>query len=364
MHIGIEASRANKPNKTGVEWYAYHIIQELKKITALDSNSWSLYTQTKLKNGLEISPKNWEEKRLNWPFPYGWTQIRLSYEMMHVPSHVLWLPGSTLPRVIAKKTVVTVHDIGFHRYPAVYKKRQIAIHEFAMREIKERDVRVVTVSEFSKKEIVDVYGIDPEKIFVTYNGVDHALYFPQRTEKQNYFLCIGRLEKKKNILNLIRAFNMYKKAETGFDGTKHKLYLVGIPGNGFEEISQAIHASPYAKDIIEKGYILESELPHMIRAATALVHPAFYEGFGIPPVQAMACGIPVISSNIPVLSEILGDAALYHDPVDIQTLAEHMIRIRQDADLVEQLRIVGIERASRYTWGETAKKTLVALTQW
>ncbi|MCI0479702.1 glycosyltransferase, partial [Candidatus Uhrbacteria bacterium] len=222
MLIGIEASRANKPEKTGVEWYAWHLIRELKGLTADDGHSWILYSNGALKGGLDVLPANWFEVRAAWPFPYGWTQFRLSWELRRRKVDVAFFPGSTLPRYSPAKTVVTVHDVGFHRLPKLYKPRQVHIHEMAMREIRKRAARIVTVSEFSGREIADAYGIDPARIAITPNGVDHDLYRPitdavaveERLRRhrigQPFFVAVGRLEAKKNTVNLVRAFTAFK----------------------------------------------------------------------------------------------------------------------------------------------------------
>lgn len=375
MLIAIEASRANKLTKTGVEWYAWHVIQELKKQTVDDGNSWILYTNAVLRGGLEVLPANWFEVRAKWPLPYGWTQFRLAWEMLRRPADVLFLPGSTLPRVIPKKTVVTVHDVGFHRYPQLYKKRQVRIHEIAMREIKRRAARIVTVSEFSRREIAENYGIDPERIAVVPNGIDHALYRPmsdleavdERLRRYRlakpFFLVIGRLEAKKNIAALVRAFAEFK-TRRGV-GDPHKLVLVGIPGFGYEEIKRAKNGSGVKGDIIETGYVPEADVPALLNAAEALIHPSWYEGFGIPPVAAMAVGCPVLSSTAGSLPEIIGsDAALYFSPDQPEAMVKAMNDLVSDYNLREKLRTAGIMRAVTYTWQSTAAGLLPILTKW
>lgn len=372
MLIGIEATRANKPYRTGVEWYAFHVIQELKKITAQEGHSWLLYSNASLIGGLEKLPSQWYDIRVTWPFPFGWTQFRLSWELYRRPIDVLWLPGSVLPRYCPKKTVVTVHDIGFHRFPHLYKKRQRAVHEYAMREIKKRGYRILTVSHFSAKEISDVYGISPQLITVTYNGIDHAVYrtlhdkegVMDRLRKYRiggpFFLSIGRLEQKKNILTLIRAFTSFKQSR-GI-GDPYKLVLIGIPGFGYEEIKKAIASSSVRADILELGYVQEDDLPSFMNMATALIHPAIYEGFGIPPVQAMACGCPVIASRATCLPEVLGEAALYAAPDEPEAFSVHMQTIVEDEELVQELKQKGITQASLYTWKATAEATMAILT--
>ena len=374
MLIGIDATRANKPAKTGVEWYAHHVIQELKRITTGDENSWILYSNAVLHGGLEALPENWYEIRMKWPFPIGWTQIRLSIELSRRTPDVLWLPGSTLPRFVPTHTVVTVHDVGFRRFPQLYKPRQVKIHEQAMKEIAKKAARILTVAEYSGREISETYGIDPSKIAITPLGIDHEMYRriddEAATEEclrrvqlpQPFFIAIGRLEAKKNITTLLKAFNSFK-ARLGV-GNPYHLALVGPRGFGYEAIADEIARSPYRSEIHVLGYVPEADIPYLLHAARALIHPSWVEGFGIPPIEAMACGCPVIASNAASLPEVLGTAALFFSPSESEQLAQQMRRLVDDVSVQDELRRAGLERAMLYTWAQTAEQTLPVLTRW
>jgi len=375
MLIGIDASRANKTNKTGVEWYAWHVIQNLKELTKESEHSWVLYSNDVLQNGLEKLPKNWYEVRAHWPIKKGWTQVRLSYELWRRPTDVFYIPAHVLPRVVPKKSVVTIHDVGFHRLPQLYRDRDRRFHEWSTKDIAKRAQRVITVSEFSGREISDIYGIDPSKIAITPNGIDHDRYRPisdlseieERLARYRipkpYFVSIGRLEAKKNIVNLVKAFTLFK-ARRGV-GDPVKLVLIGNPGFGYEEIKKTIAESNARQDIIQLGYIPEADKPAILNAAVALIHPSWYEGFGIPPVEAMACGCPVLSSDAASLPEVLGkDAAIYFPPGEQEGMAAAMARIMDESGLAQKLRLAGIAEASKYTWRNTAELTLPVLTQW
>ncbi len=374
MLIGIEATRANKPNKTGVEWYAWHVIQELKRQTTKDNNSWILYSNAPLVNGLEILPENWYEVRATWPFPYGWTQFRLSHELKKHSIDVLWMPGTVLPRFHPKNTVVTAHDIGFHRLPKLYKPRQVHIHEHVMREIAKKAERILTVSEFSGREMAEAYGIDPKKIAITSCGVDHTLYRPIRDAAaiearlrryqipKPYFVAVGRLEAKKNITTLVKAFTQFK-IRRGV-GDPYRLILIGPKGFGYDAIKREIMNSTVKSDILELGYITEIDLPYILNSAEALIHPSWYEGFGIPPVQAMACGCSVVSSNAASLPEVCGEAAIYFSPGEQEELTHALDRIASEPGLKSDLRVKGIAQAAKFTWKATAEKTLPVLTRW
>lgn len=375
MIIGIDASRANKTAKTGVEWYAWHVIQELKKLTKSDKNSWILYTNAFLQSGLEQLPENWYETRAHWPIKKGWTQLRLSWEMWRRPSEVLFVPAHVLPRVTPKKSVVTIHDVGFHRMPQIYKPRDRAFQEWSTKDIAKRAARIVTVTEFSGREISELYGVSSDRIAITPNGVDHDIFRPisdglaidevlkrHRLHKP-FFVSIGRLEAKKNTVNLIKAFSLFK-ARRGV-GDPVYLVLIGNPGFGYEDVKKAINESSFKEYIIQLGYVPEADLPYIINAAEALIHPSWYEGFGIPPVEAMACGCPVLSSNIGALTEVIGpDAAIYFPPGEIEAMVAAMNRIIDEPGIKQKLRMAGIVRASKYNWRSTAEKTLPVLVDW
>jgi len=222
MIIGIDASRANKSNKTGTEWYSWHIIEELKKIVKTD-DKFLLYTNSPLTGDLAQCPENFIEKDLHWLPKYLWTQIRLWWELWRNPPDVLLVPAHTIPFLPLPKKIkvaVNVHDVGFKRSPELYKPIQIWYHDLTMRRIKQRADVIITISEFSKKEIIELYQIQPEKIQVVYLGFDPDKFIPAATgnaevlKKYNitkpYLLYVGRLEKKKNIASMIAAFALAK----------------------------------------------------------------------------------------------------------------------------------------------------------
>lgn len=384
MLIGIEASRANRLQKTGVEWYAYHLIQAMKKQQEAAGHSWVLYGNAPLGMGLEKGPANWHERELAWPPRYGWTQLRLSYEMMRKPTEVLFVPAHVLPRIVPKRTVVTIHDVGFHRHPELYTgfNSLPALHtsaprrffEWSTRDIVRRASRIITVSAFSKRELIDGYGADPERIFVTHLGIDHEKYTPKSREDcvsalarvriaSPYLLTIGRLETKKNVCTLIEAFTRYKLSR-GI-GDPLQLVLVGLPGAGYEAIRVAIAASPVRNEIRELGYVSEEEKIALLSQAEALVHPSWYEGFGFTPLEAMACGCPVIVSHAGSLPEVVGlENALWFAPHDPESIERAIGRCAEDPVLRADLRKRGLEWVKKYAWEMTAKKTLPLLTDW
>jgi glycosyltransferase involved in cell wall biosynthesis len=294
--------------------------------------------------------------------------------MWRRPPDALFIPAHVLPRIIPKRSIVTIHDIGFHRHPELYKPVQVRYHEWSTRDIVKRASRILTVSEFSKREIVEVYGAEPSRIVVTPLGIDHTRFHPIPHERvdatlhrlrfpQPYLLFMGRLELKKNIGVLIEAFTRYK--QTRGVGDPLRLILAGLPGVGFDALEQQIAASPAKDTILLPGYIGEEDKPALMAGAEALIHPSWYEGFGLPPLEAMACGCPVVCSRVASLPEVVGEAnALWFDPANPDELAERLLEIRGDAHRYNHLRSQGLTWAQRYTWGATARQTFIALTQW
>ncbi len=361
MLIGIEASRANRPQKTGVEWYAYLLIQELKKLAAAERHSWFLYSNQPLSKGLEKGPSNWHERRLAWPPKYLWTQARLSWEMKRRSPEILFVPAHVLPRFAPKRSVVTIHDVGFHRYPGLYPARQASYHEWATRDIVENAGKIITVSEFSKQEIVEIYGADPKKIFVTPLGLDHAMYIPGKKNTERPFaLYVGRLEKKKNIANLVRGFTAWRESAD----SNLELILAGMPGSGYEEIKKAIEGSSVKEDIHLPGYISEEQKIKLMQEAQLYIQPSYYEGFGLPPLEAMCCGTPVIASLGNSMIEMIGEEhALFFAPDDQEALVKGFAMMQDEkirADLIKK----GLEQVKKYTWKKTAEQTLDILTTW
>ena len=374
MVIGIEASRANRVNKTGVEWYAYHLIQHLKALPEADAHSWLMYSNAPLMFGLERGPANWHEVRLNWPPKYLWTQLRLNWEMMRQSPDVLFVPAHVLPRHAPKRSVVTVHDVGFRRFPEAYKPIQRWYHEYTTKHIVKSGARILTVSQFCKREIMELYGAKDEQIFVTPLAVDHAKFRPldrlitnpvlERLKvHEPYALYVGRLERKKNVAFLVEAFARFKSAR-GL-GDPLQLVLAGPSGAGFGELEQAIERSGVKESIRLLGYVSEDDKAALLNRALGLVHPSLYEGFGITLIEAMACGTVVAASHATSLPEVVGEEnAIWFDPANVDTCVAALERLVDDPAGREAFRDRGLAWAQKFQWTETARQTLRALTTW
>jgi glycosyltransferase involved in cell wall biosynthesis len=415
MLIGIDASRANRQFKGGTEWYSYYLIRELAKIDS--KNQYILYTDKPLTGGLadltdenhsatpgkidkhgeqEVKSPfgNFRVKILRWPFIYFWTQIRLSYEMFVRPADILFVPAHTLPVIHPKKSIVTIHDIGFERFAKLYSSDKIgpasrsinfliklftlgklhpdviSHHSWSTRFALKHAKIIISVSEFTKKEMVDFYKADAEKIKVVHNGFNNELYRPINDKekikqvldkydiKTPYIFYVGRLEKKKNTATLVNAYAIMRQKHKDI---KHKLVLVGKSGLGFDEVKYVINEFNLDEEVIITGWAPEEDMPYIHNGAALFVFPSLYEGFGIPLVEAMASGVPIAASNIASIPEVVKDSALLFDPNDKEDMAEKMAKILLDKRLADELINKGFERAKDFSLTKCAQEILALM---
>ncbi len=363
MIIGIDASRANKKQKTGIEWYSYYLIQELKKISLAPGDKFILYTPFKLQGPLAEMPTNWEERVLRWPLKYLWTQIRLAWEMMSCPPNILFVPAHCLPLFSSVKKIVTIHDLGFKHFPKTYSFFQrifyFISHYWSLKIAQE----IIVPSEFTKNDILNNFYSTKKKITVIPLGysfkndlsnirIKTNLVLDKYKIKKPFLFYLGRLEKKKNILGLIKAYQELKRYKNKIEIPD--LILGGKPGYGYAKIKKEILASENIKEI---GYIASEDLPALYSSALAFIFPSFYEGFGLPLLEAMANNCPVLSSDAGSLPEVGGEAALYFNPFDIEDIKNVMFSIIKDNDLRKKLIKKGNRRVQFFSWQKCAQDT-------
>lgn len=367
MIIGFDASRANKDAKTGTEWYSYNLLLELAKID--NKNRYFLYTPQKLKKKLKKLPDNFEEKVLGWPPKYLWTMIRLSLEMILKAPDILFVPAHIIPLISPKNTITTIMDVGFISRPEIYPKKELKYHKFGLQQAIKKAKIILTISEFTKQEMIDLCGIDPNRIKVINLGFDSGIFkkiedrgrinkvlgkYSIPTDSQ-YFLYVGRLEEKKNTPGLVEAFGKLLKENQGI---KHKLVLAGAPGHNYEEIKSLIDKYNLQDNVIETGWVEEEDLAYLFNGSFAFVFPSFYEGFGIPLLEAMSCEVPILASEVASIPEVALDAAIYFDPNNIEDIKDKMKdSIENDSIRLEVIE-KGKQRVKEFGWEKCARETL------
>jgi glycosyltransferase involved in cell wall biosynthesis len=239
----------------------------------------------------------------------------------------------------------------------------IFVHQRRFDRLDEADA-ILTNSETTKRDIVERLKIPSDKIHVTHLGADEC-FRPMPKEAiqpvlerhglhKPYLLFVGTLEPRKNLETLILAFNLLKEKNR----IPHQLVLAGQKGWLSEPIFRAIEASPYRSDIVLTDYLEEGDLPALMNGAEVFAYPSFYEGFGLPVLEAMQCGTPVVTSNVSSMPEVGGDACLYADPHSMEEIADRILSVVQSADLKKTMMEKGIARSKRFSWEKCARETL------
>ena len=361
MTIGIEAERANLPSPTGVERYAAELIRNLARLDS--KNAYVLYFRTKPQEWFLHLPKNFSVKII--PFPKFWTQLRISWEMITHPVDILFIPASALPLWHPKKSVVTVHDIAYEIFEGIYTGYMNYYQKFVSRFAVKNAAKVLTVSQSTKNDLVKIYSTDPEKITVTHLGLDQT-FRPMKYEEvqpvldkygltfQKYMLFLGTIQPRKNIPNLVDAYQKISKE----NHIEEKLAIFGGRGWMWEPILKKIKTIGLDGSIKYFDYAPNEDLPALYAGAKLLTLPALYEGFGLPPLEAMASGVPVVVSNISSMPEVVGEAGVLVDPSSVDSIAEGLLKVLMDQNLRQQMIAKGLERSKRFTWENTARKTL------
>jgi len=268
------------------------------------------------------------------------------------------------PPLCPARVVVSVHDIAYERYPQFFTPGEVARFRALVPPTIRKAAAVLTLSEYSKRDIVRRYNVPPDKITVTHLAAD-PMFRPIHDEGRladvrerygtggEFILSVGNLQPRKNIKTLIEAYVRLRRA----DATRHRLVLVGKKAWLHDDIFAAARASGYADELVFTGYVPDADLVALYNAADLFVYPSIFEGFGLPPLEAMACGTPVVTSNTSALPETVGDAALTVDPLDVEALAEAIALILTDRTLHAHLSQRGPQRATIFSWEDTAHKT-------
>lgn len=266
------------------------------------------------------------------------------------------------PPLCPSKIVVTIHDLIHERYPDFYPPGIVKRFRVVVPLTVRRASAIITDSEYSKRDIVRRYRVAPEKVTVALCAAD-SIFQPIHDEGrlaavrarygtgETFLLCVGSIERRKNLRALIAAYVKLRQADT----TRAKLVLVGSEGWLNDDIFTAARDSGYDGDLVFTGYIPAEDLVALYNAATVFVYPSLFEGFGMPPLEAMACGTPVVTSNASSLPEVVGEAALTVDPHDIEALAKAMAMALGNEALRSELGNRGLRRAAEFSWESTAR---------
>ncbi len=372
MHIGIDASRIAVAERTGTERYSVELLGALAQLDR--HNQYTLYCNG-LPPALPCVGPNFALR--NIPFPRLWTHARLSLELQRHPPDCLFVPAHVVPLLHPAHSIVTIHDLGYLAFPETHTfARRLELH-LTTRWSTRAARQLIAISQATRNDLITHYSVAPEKIAVVYHGLG-AQFHPITSAatinavharygiRAPYFLYIGTVQPRKNLARLIDAFAQALRAGMtvphpgGASGPPH-LLLAGKKGWMTAAIEQRAAAAGVAGQVHFTGYVADADLPALLSGALAFVFPSLYEGFGMPVLEAMACGTPVLTSNSSSLPEVAGDAALLVDPHDTDAIASGLTRLATEPALREQLRMRGLARAAQFTWERCAAATLRVL---
>jgi len=362
LNIGINAhllSGAGGYRRAGIHQYIYQVLRHLP---AVDGQAYTVYARhsadwnggrglrvvtTGLPTERPLARIVWEQAI--WPWRARRDKLALLHSM-----------GFAMPRFTPCPVVVTIYDLSFIHYPAIFPALQRRYLAAATADSCRRARRIITISESGRQDVQRIYGVAPERIDVVAPGVDPAYQplpanrvaeFRHRRElPERFLLHVGTLQPRKNIPLLLDAL-----AQLGPDAPP--LLLVGGKGWLYEDIFDRVMTLGLRDRVHFAGYVDDDELPLWYNAATALVFPSLYEGFGLPIVEALACGTPVVAADTSSLPEAGGAAARYFDPADPADLAAKLVEVLGDNDLRDRLRADGPIQATRFSWARAGQET-------
>lgn len=378
MKIAVEASVLIRKQRTGVEYYTLNILKEVVKQMPHDLFYMTYISFiTKKPADLGVSGTQVVQRKLNIlpgriyhlfvrkliGIPYDFLAM-LKPDIFFFPNFIRW------PLAWTKKSVIVVYDLSF------LNASQYATKSFRkyMSRIVPKSVKqashVVAISENTKREIISEYGTDPKKITVIYPAVNHDFFKPAKKEaietvkqkfriERPYILSVGTQEPRKNLIGLLKAFA--KLDQKILDN--YTLVLTGGKGWLDQEINQLYGELSQKHSIIRTGYVGEADMPALFSGASVFAYPAFYEGFGMPPLEAMACGTPVVTANNTSLPEVVGDAGLLVDAHNIDDIAGALTSVLNDPNLAKKMSRAGLERAKKFVWSNEASKLVKIFEQ-
>jgi len=361
MKIAIDIRSTLKKRRTGVGQYTYNLIKNLALIDS--KNQYSLYAKKRLfslgKKLPDIRAKNFRFKIDR--FNRGLDKSLGKVDIFHTPSQ-------DLLDISGAKIVVTVHDLIFKTYPEGHSEDALKNAEEQVLNTVSKADKIICYSKSTVSDLKKFYDVDDKKIKLIYAGIDGEVFYPmdyQQIDKaknklqkfginEKFILFVGTIEPRKNIGNLILAFNNLKKQNK----IPHKFVIIGMKGWNYENILELYEKSEFKNEIIFLDYQPNETLKNFYNLADVFVYPSFYEGFGFPILEAFSCGAAVITSNTSSCKEVGEGAALLTDPTNVDELTQSIFNVLSDERIKNNLKNRGLEKSKMFSWQKTAQQTL------
>lgn len=374
MKVLIEAQSIVK-TRSGIGWYTYNIINELLKLKrdnlSILGTAFDFIGRNNAKETLEKA--GFEETEIEKLLPYKiykllWNIVPTPYNSLFSKSDIYHFFNFIVPPISKGKIITTIHDVAFKLYPDTLRNSNLY---FLNREIEKTINRadiIVTVSESAKRDVITYLNVDEAKIRIIKNATDWKFYSKGRDiDKETsskirakyglpskYILYLGTIEPRKNIAGIFEAFSLLPI------GVRREVKLVIAGGKGWkcDGILDIPNKLDISRDVFYTGYIDEGDKPYIYGLADMFLFPSFYEGFGVPVLEAMAAGVPVITSNCSSLPEVGGEAALYVDPKDSDEIAQNVMLLLSDANLRNEKKMLGYQQVQQFNWKTSAEKAV------
>ncbi|MFN2497963.1 MAG: glycosyltransferase family 4 protein [Pyrinomonadaceae bacterium] len=364
MRIAIDAhSVGNKLG--GNESYAKNLIEALAEIDGV--NQYTIFvTRREARERFSNRWPNFQVRTTPPHTPLVRIPLTLSAELRRNRVDVLHVQF-TAPPFSPCPVVVSIHDLSFEHLPQTFKRRSRMQLRLTVRRSARNAAQVITLSEHTRADLIDTYNLRPEKVNVVPLAAPDA-FAPVRDDNElqrvrqiygidrNYILSVGSIQPRKNLRRLIEAYSLLQQQQP--ECKLPQLVLVGKNAWLYDETLQLLKDRDVGASIVLPGYVPESDLPALYSGALCFIYPSYFEGFGLPPLEAMKCGAPVIVGNKTSLPEVVGDAALMIDPFDVNAIAAAIQKVISDSDFRSDLRVKGMQRAKQFDWKETARQTL------
>ncbi|MFK7801458.1 MAG: glycosyltransferase family 4 protein [Anaerolineae bacterium] len=362
MLIGIDASRAAIPKRTGTEAYALHLIQHLLPLAMSQGHTVRLYFNQP--PAASLFPQNDSIEHRVIPFPRMWTHLRLGAELHLRPPDLFFTPAHVIPYSWFGRSMATVHDLGYEHFPEAHTAEQLRYLRWSTKHNAKRSRAIVADSQATKRDLVEIYGTDPSKITVAYPGIDPILLQDAPTAQplkrdRPYILFLSTIQPRKNVGRIIEAF------ATVADQISHDLILAGQTGWRSEAILAQIEAlPPLLKDrIVLPGFVPDEDKVSLIKGASAFLYPSLNEGFGFPLLEANACGVPIITADSSSLAELAATGgAITINPESVSELSDAILQVLSDGSLRQRLIKQGHKNVERFRWQTAAEQILSLMT--
>lgn len=377
MKIVFDGQPLLEKNKTGISYYETGIIKAMLKNFPHNEYGVDIFTfknRQEKKNMIAEQFSDLDIHECSW---FSGTLYRMLSLYLPVPYSLFFRKKRTIthfcnyvvPFGVRGKKIVTIHDLAFRKYPETIQKRTMLMLKRNLRKALKRADAIVTDSEFTRNEVLRYYDVPAERLHVVPCGVDMDQYHTGYSRRQievskkkyniegEYFLYLGTLEPRKNLCGLLRAYKKFYDMVKGMGKTVPKLVLAGGKGWMYDEIFHTAGEILLKDHVIFTGYVDEEDKAALMCGALVFCFPSYYEGFGMPPLEAMACGTPVLTSNISALAEVTENAAVQVAPDDVEGMAAAMKELCDNNELRCRIRKCGLEQAAKYSW-ESAVEAL------